>query len=1215
MRKFLIGLGALVVILIAASLVVPSFIDWNRYKTEIAAQAKEATGRDLFIDGDLSLSILPAPRLSAAGVRFANLPGGSAPDMVRLKSLDVRIRFSPLFQGKIEVDTIRLVEPVILLETLKDGRANWVLKPAPVGPGPIAGAPPAAPPASGAGNGASAIRLDNLWIEKGTLIWRDAVTGREERMTDLSMALAARTLNGPFSARGSLSYKGIRGDLEASVGELRAGEAAAVSLLLSLPSSGAKAELMGSVVAIGAPPRFSGKLDMGGKDLSATVAVLAGGDLPTALASPFRLRAKIQASGDSASVDDLDIEFAGTRASGTVKAGLKERPRVDARIRITRIDLDALAGMPPGGAANSSAPPAGVASGPATPPGKPSGAPGQFALPDLDATLDLGIDALIYNRRNLRGIVVGAELVKGEAKLTKASMFLPGGGEASMTGSLASRGGRPVYVAGVSARADNFRALLEWLGVDASSVPQERLHRFTLTGQIKGDDEQLQILNSKIVLDTTQIDGALTLALRDRPAFGATVSVDRIDVDAYLPPPGASAAQIPAKAVPPGSSASAGSNSSPSPEEAGKSPLSVLTRFDANVRLRIGRLTWRKTPVQDIRFDGTVSGGVLSIRNASVTDLAGMRGAIAGTLSERAGLPVFKGTLSADARDISGALRLAGLAPSESVRSLGAFKLRGKADASAEKADLDITMTAAGATVKLAAKASGFDRTPRYDATLTASHNELAKLLRALGSDIRATRLGPLGLAASATGGLDAMSASLRVEMAGGVLAAKGTGAALATKPVFDVTVNADHPAVGTLMRSFSPDYRPKGGAIGPLKLQASLKGADGVYAVRSLDLQAGKLSLAGSGDLRTSGVRPSLTASLKAKTIDLNPFLPDRAPDDKEIPTGVGGSSGGQSSGQPTSQNGRFSDQPFDTSPLGLIDADLSVTAEKLLYRQFTVDNPSIGATLKDRVLVISEIAGKMFDGAFKLTGDLDGRAAPRLKGEVTVTKANVSKALFQAKVYDLQGGITDFGLKVAGNGASPRRMLASLNGNGRLSSRDGVIKGFDLNAVNDRLKNLDGGLDFLSLLGTAMGGGQTRFSTLDGTFKIDKGVIRTSDMKLVADASEGTASGYADLPRWLLDFDAQFRLTEHPKAPPFKMRAIGPIDNPKRLFDFQKLQGYIVSRGFGSLLRKVLPKGVGGTGTSGGAAQGSAAPQQQQQKTPRLEDILPGLLDRLRR
>ena len=45
--------------------------------------------------------------------------------MVRLKSLEVRIRFLPLLKGNIEVESVTLVEPVIELEVLADGRANW----------------------------------------------------------------------------------------------------------------------------------------------------------------------------------------------------------------------------------------------------------------------------------------------------------------------------------------------------------------------------------------------------------------------------------------------------------------------------------------------------------------------------------------------------------------------------------------------------------------------------------------------------------------------------------------------------------------------------------------------------------------------------------------------------------------------------------------------------------------------------------------------------------------------------------------------------------------------------------------------------------------------------------------------------------------------------------------------------------------------------------
>ena len=1220
MRKILIGLGAVLVIVISAALVVPSFIDWNSYKGEIAAQAKAATGRDLAIDGDLDIALLPAPRLTVSGVRFANLAGGSAPDMVQLKSLQVLVRFAPLLQGKIEIDSIRLVEPVILLETLKDGRANWVIKPATAKASAIAGGPAEtrSPPGAGAGIGANAVRLDNLQVEKGTLIWRDAATQAEERITDLSMVLAAQSLSGPFNARGTLAYKGVRAGLEASVGELRPGGAAPLSVSLTLPATGAKADVTGSLVALGAAPRFSGKIDVSGKDLSLTLSTMAGEDLPAALARPFLLRAKIQASDTSAAIDELDVELAGVRASGSIKASLTGRPRADAKLRITRIDLDSL--LSKRGTAQPASNDSGKAASSNAEPAKDTPIqPKPFALPEIDATLDLGIDAVTYNGRSLRGIVVGAQLARGEVKLTKASLFLPGGGEVSMNGTLAARGGQPAYAAGISARADNFRSLLAWMGIDAASVPKERLHRFTFDGQIQGNDQQLQLLNSKMVLDTSRIDGALTLALRKRPAFGATITLDKIDLDAYLPAPDA-AATSPAKTNTASEPAGSKPTEGPSAANTNKGPLSVLDQFDANLRLRVGQVTYRKTPVRDIRFDGTVAGGMLSIGNASVQDLAGVRAAISGTLAERSGLPVFKGTVSADARDITSALRLAGIVPPDSARSLGALKLRGKADAGADKADLDLTLTAAGADMKLSAVATGLDGTPRYDASLTARHKELSQFLKALGTEIGTERLGPFGLTARATGGLTALSANVRINAVGGTLAAKGTGSGLATQPVFDVTVDADHPAVGTLIRSLSPDYRPTGGAIGPLKLEASLKGGKGSYAVSRLDIQAGQMSLSGKGDLSTRGVRPALTATLDAGILDLNPFLPIRATTPAAASTAPSGGPGpaGSTGGKASAPTDRFSNDPFDTTPLGLMDADLSIGAKALLYRQFRVDSPSIRTALKDRRLTISEIAGKMFDGAFKLTGELDGRAAPRIKGDVTVAKANVGKALFQTAAFDLQGGITDFTLNVAGAGASPRQLIGALDGTGRLSSRDGIVKGFDLKAVSDRLKNLDGALDFLSLLGGAMGGGQTKFTTLDGTFKIDKGVMRTSDIKLVADAGEGRVTGFADMPRWQMDFNGEFHLTEHPKAPPFRMQAVGPIDNPRRLFDFQQLQSFILQRGIGSILRKVLPGKFGGstgssTGSSPGTSQGDAAPQQQNK--PRLEDLLPGILDQFRR
>src|SRR5882672_7662821 len=104
-KKVLIGLAILIGLMLVAVVVGPHFVDWNRYlKSSITAAAKDATGRDLIIEGDIALTILPSPTFSAAKVHFANGAGGSVPDMATLESLDLRVALLPLLGGTVKVE-------------------------------------------------------------------------------------------------------------------------------------------------------------------------------------------------------------------------------------------------------------------------------------------------------------------------------------------------------------------------------------------------------------------------------------------------------------------------------------------------------------------------------------------------------------------------------------------------------------------------------------------------------------------------------------------------------------------------------------------------------------------------------------------------------------------------------------------------------------------------------------------------------------------------------------------------------------------------------------------------------------------------------------------------------------------------------------------------------------------------------------------------------
>src|SRR5512139_2897858 len=89
-KRLLIGAGGVVGLLIVALLSAPALIDVNSYKPEIIAQVKKATGRDLVLDGPISLSLLPTPTAKIDGVKFFNVPGSKNPNMVEDKSVTVK---------------------------------------------------------------------------------------------------------------------------------------------------------------------------------------------------------------------------------------------------------------------------------------------------------------------------------------------------------------------------------------------------------------------------------------------------------------------------------------------------------------------------------------------------------------------------------------------------------------------------------------------------------------------------------------------------------------------------------------------------------------------------------------------------------------------------------------------------------------------------------------------------------------------------------------------------------------------------------------------------------------------------------------------------------------------------------------------------------------------------------------------------------------------
>ena len=123
-KKILIGFIVLVVILYAAMHAALHFVDLNRFKPRITSAVQDATGRRLTIGGDLEIDFGLLPVLAAEDIALKNASWGSRQEMIHLKRFQVRIALLPLILGRLEIASVTLLGPDLLLERNASGDLN-----------------------------------------------------------------------------------------------------------------------------------------------------------------------------------------------------------------------------------------------------------------------------------------------------------------------------------------------------------------------------------------------------------------------------------------------------------------------------------------------------------------------------------------------------------------------------------------------------------------------------------------------------------------------------------------------------------------------------------------------------------------------------------------------------------------------------------------------------------------------------------------------------------------------------------------------------------------------------------------------------------------------------------------------------------------------------------------------------------------------------------
>ena len=346
----------LVVLLLIGGYIFIRTFDLNKYKPLIAQITEEQIGRKLAINGDAKLGISLIPTLVLNDVELQNADWASAPFMVKVEQIEIKLSVLPLLKKQIEIDNVTILKPQINLEVAKNGLNNWTFE-KPDAQTAAQNVEQAAQKAVESGlvdektaqktaemvknNPESALlggfAAQHVSIENGTLIYVDGQSGSTTEVVLNSFNLKAPTMDSMIDVDFDALVNGQKINGTASVGSLNA-------LLGNKPNYPVKA----NVSAYGVNAQVSGVLN---GIMSGDIAF----DLATKVYNPEgnfsapKVNLSTQAKGNLKAVTlaNLVVDVNGNVITGQVKADISGKlPFVDATLNSDKIDVATLMPQP-----------------------------------------------------------------------------------------------------------------------------------------------------------------------------------------------------------------------------------------------------------------------------------------------------------------------------------------------------------------------------------------------------------------------------------------------------------------------------------------------------------------------------------------------------------------------------------------------------------------------------------------------------------------------------------------------------------------------------------------------------------------------------------------------------------------------------------------------------------------------------------------------------
>ncbi|MEM7620761.1 MAG: AsmA family protein [Pseudomonadota bacterium] len=1052
MKSLLTLLGLAFFFILSALFIGPHYVDWNSYRDVFELHATNIIGREVKVNGKVHLNILPTPHLEFQNVEIAAAPNTKRTHFLKIEAFKVRLAVPPLLRGVIEAKKLELTRPKFFFHIDETGKGNWATLGQETTP-----LFPFVP---------QNVALQSATIEQGEVIITQAAFETPLVLNNFNGEFSAGSLQGPFNFKGIFEFSGEQRELSFATTKQDENSSLQAKALFKIPRTGSTYLLDGKIRGLSSTLAVDGIINSTIPahllDLSQSNPSISKSSYQEQDESPkIQLQSKLSATPTRAEFQDIHITFANDQRPQNLKGNAvldwSKGLSIQSDLKTTWLNVDQIIGERVLKSASSQKIVSPKANNTIIP--KNIIVPFADTLTQLQTTLsqaqvNLEITEAKTGGSLFRDFTLDLSHKDNVFVINKLHVELPGRNQLNVSGRLQPEGKELAFSGPVRLRGQRLGALTHWaLHKQNNNVAQSA--PYVLQGNVFYVPGRFQIENLQGDLNGSTIRGTIDYNFLDKREFVLALDSEKIDLRDIVPQNTTLKSLITDI-----SRLSLLTQDTTQKETSGSwEPTQIADHsnaLNARINIRSGLLHLPHLAIRDFVIDGNLNAQELTIKSVSMASDEGLHLRGSGTLQQIDKNPSgnIRFNLKAntkesiaqlmqqleidnDPKTLNHVTRYRALSPLQL-----AFNVNMGTD-SQNQADMIIAGTLGSSKVSLNMRHKGaLTRFGTRHIDLSGSlrnasaHTLVEQLNFSKPSNISASnKLGTLNILASGIPN-QSMETRLRLEAGATQVRYNGTFKVSEGDQFTQGSMSLQSQNAANALGLFGIQHIQEFRNV-PFNLALKLENNNHRYDITEIAGRLGRNKISGDIALDIAPKPMKVNARLSINRTSFPALiayiLPTQNP--AELQQALAATN--------ITDTQIWPKQPFRTDALKAFQGQVALKFKRLdLTERMAVYKGELQGQFDKNSVKVENLKGQLFGGQFSSQALLSNTSANiKLKGSASLTNADLAQVFQSRRKKAFARGEGDLSLAFAGEGLSPLGLITVLEGNGKISARNGEV------------------------------------------------------------------------------------------------------------------------------------------------------------------------------